>query len=136
MAEMPVSKEALIEAKKNAMSKKMYGATIKLHCIECIGERPKEKLCQGCLMFSVSTQEKRKKFLKTEIKKMIREFCTDCCGTTYDICVSKGCAFYPFRRGQSKTKADWKASVLAYAKRRKTLGRNNQPNLDNQIEEN
>jgi hypothetical protein len=119
MAEMPVSREALLEAKKNAMSKKMYGASLKLHCLECIGEAPKEKLCQGCAIFEISTQIKRRKYTKTNIKKMIREFCVDCLGTISDICQSPHCALYPFRRGDKLTKAEWKQSVIEYGKRRR-----------------
>jgi hypothetical protein len=123
MAEMPVSKEILIAAKKNAITKDMYGATLKLHCLECIGCKPIERLCQGCSLFKISTQSKRQKFKKSDLRKMIKEFCMDCVGTQSDICQSPGCALYPFRRGERLTKAEWKASVIAYGKRRRGLGK-------------
>lgn len=113
----------------------MYGASIKLHCLECIGETPREKVCAGCTLLKISTQSKRQKFTKTEIKKLIREFCVDCVGTTSDICQSPGCALYPLRLGNKMTKDEWKASVVAYGQRRRAVEKN-KPKMDNQIEEN
>lgn len=124
MAKMPISREALAEAQKNAMNKAMYGATLKLHCLECIGETPKEKICAGCALFKISTQSKRQKFTKTAIRKIIREFCIECVGTITDICQSPGCALFPFRMNQKLTKTEWKASVVTYRMRRRASGKN------------
>lgn len=123
MSNFPVDREQLLEARKNAMSKQMYGGAIKLFCIECMGKMPgpTNELCDDCLLRAVNAPEKRRKISKSNLRKLLREHCIDCVGFSLDICSSPNCFLYPMRMNEKMTKEDWKSHLLKVAAAKKSM---------------
>jgi hypothetical protein len=94
-------KAKMLEGRMNALKKPVIYSIIKAHCFECKGSL---RYCQGhklldgsaCPLYPVG----KRRMSKPEVKKAIRECCTQCLGSPTDICVSPDCNLYAIRFGR------------------------------------